>query len=369
MTSSKTNIFNSTISSEPIDEIYQLPVKFAIQELNQHLQYKSFRWDDYILTTFEKNHRPSTNDREYRLFKFDGYIYHQVWQGYIPTQNIEAGYRLWLRGVIQSPDGKSFVMLVSNNHVFVLKGNKCSQLLHCAQFDGLGAIHYSPSTQKYYGMLSKQISQHDQCRILTFVEVSLNFNKSGDLPANETNIREVYTKIVSFTELRIETWKTTIIKMIAPNMLIYEFQTEKPCSISYINQKCGWKHSLKLDAEITRPLYFDLKHHMIRCLPILSHSKLLSINPKNPREMLYHSTSSGGNELSLLVASGTEIELEEIINVPSGDISFISYCLFINHQTQSLYYWSYDNRSLTFTNINMSPVTKTNNKKTKSGDL
>jgi hypothetical protein len=338
--------FISTALLDQNTKPYQLPTNFAVQEFNSQHRYKSFMWDDFLLTTFEKNHRPFTDDREYMLFKFDGYYYHQVWQGYIPKKNIEAGYQLlWLRGIIQSPDGKSFVVIISNNRVFILKSNKCSQLIQTAQFEGLGLIYYSPSTKKYYGMLSKQVSQQDRQWNFTFTQVSLNFNKSGGLPAKKTDIRGVYTKIISFTVSKVGTKKNLIPRMISPNMLIFALQNEKSNGISILNiyADCGWKHTLKEGQIVTHILHFDLEKCLIRRLPRLTHSNLLSINPKNYREMIYHS----GRDLCLLVASESGIELEEIIEVPSGDFYTISYCLFYHSESGSVFHWSFAKRKLT----------------------
>ena len=140
--------------------------------------------------------------------------------------------------------------------------------------------------------------------------------------------------------------------MIGPNILFCDFTKDKPntITVSYINPDCGWKHKLIEGEIITHVLNFDLERCMIRQLLRLSNSTLLSINPLNPREMLYHSTGQRGNELSLLVVSETGIEIEETISIPDGTIETISYCLFNHSKSSSLYYWSFADRKLILIN-------------------
>jgi hypothetical protein len=320
--------------------------KFANPDLNGLQRYKSLAWDDFLLITFEKHNRPTTNDREYILFKFDEYYYHQVWKGFIP----EFTYinSISIRGVIQSPDGKSYTIIGTDNCVFVLKGNKCSPLLEGARFAGLGYIHYSPSTCKYYGVLSKRVeATHDYPRMLTFAEISLNFTKSGGLPDNATDIRQVIKRIVSFNQLSGRINAKEFVNMISPDMLIAQFYRTQSVVVSYINPDIGWKHTLKPGDEITRPLHFNLQHCAIRRLPSLDSSKLLSINPSNPCEMLYLHSNAGDPEIALLVASPNGIELEKTIKVPLNKNTISqSYCIFTDKSTGTVYHWSYETREI-----------------------
>ena len=333
----------SKITTTDTYEPFVIQTKFVDFELNTIPRYKSLRWDTYLLTTFEKNHRPTTNDREYRLFNFDGYYYQQLWQGFIPTTNyIDT---ISIRGIIKSPNGKSYVIIGTDSRVFVLKGNKCSQLLEGARFTGLRILYYSPSTHKYYGITSKQISAQNNRRIITFAEFSLNFTKSGDLPANEIDIQQQITKIVSFTESRGSTFKS-FVNMVAPNMLISTSSSEKCVRVSYINRDCGWKHTLNIDDELSKPVQFDLERCFIRRLPLLTSGILLSINPANHREMLYLCSSGYHYELAILVASKTGVELNETIRVPFSSLNIVSYCIFKNPKTGIIYYWSFVDRKL-----------------------
>jgi len=320
--------------------------KFANPDLNGLQRYKSLAWDNYLLITFEKHIRPTTNDREYILFKFDGYYYHQVWQGFIP----EFTYinSISIRGVIQSPDGKSYTIIGTDNCVFVLKGNKCSPLLEGARFAGLGYIYYSPSTRKYYGVIGKHVgATRDYPRMLTFAEISLNFTKSGSLPASPSDIRQVITRIISFNQLSGKTSAKAFVNMIAPDMLIAQFYLTQSVAVCYTNPDIAWKHTLKPGDEITQPLHFNLQQCAIRQLPSLDSSKLLSINPLNPCEMLYLHSNVRYSEIVLLIASPNRIKLEKTIKVPlNKDTISYSYCIFNNKSTGKMYHWSYDTREI-----------------------
>ena len=325
-----------------------LTKKFTDPDLNVQRRYKSLVWDDFLLTTFEKHNSPSTNDREYRLFKFDGYYYNQVWRGFIPDSTHVNS--IDLRGVIQSPDGRSYIIVgKEDSRVFVLKGGKCSPLIEGANFAGLGYIYYSHSTHKYYGFLNKRFdSSSDYPRILSFAEISLNFTTSGDLPASPTEIRQVITRIVSFKQLAGRITTKTFANMLAPDMLISQFDRQQSVAVYYTNPDITWKHTLKLGEVITKPVHFDLHNCTIRRLPLPDSSKLLSINPVNPCEMLYLHYNKYKPELALLVANRTGIELEQTVPAPfhNDDKVVHSYCVFEHLSTGIIYYWSYESRMI-----------------------
>jgi hypothetical protein len=231
----------------------------------------------------------------------------------------------------------------------VLKGNKCSQLLEGARFAGLGCLYYSHSTQKYYGVLTKHVSAQNRRCILTFAEISLNFNKSGDLPTSDTDIRQVISQIMSFTETSGSTDCNKFANMIAPDMLIANFSTEKSVTVSYINPDSNWKHKLKLNDKIIWPLHFDLSRWAIHQQPIFVAGTLMSINPMNPREMLYLCSTGYYYKLVMLVASETGVELKDTDNLQFSvrALEVVSYCIFKNTYTGALYHWSFTDRKLT----------------------
>ncbi len=334
-----------------------IEMKFADAELNGYKRYKTCYWDTFQFTTFENTNRPGHNDREWRLFKFDGYNYQQVWQGFIPSATFNSHY-LNLRGIIQSPNGKSFTIIGSEGHVFVLKGNKCGPLLEGARFTGLGVIFYSPSTNKYYGILSKRAyKERDNPRVLTFAEISLNFNGSGELPDDPTNIRNVINRLFSFEEINGNIKTTTFTKMFAPDMFLSQFSERRSVLVSYINPDSKWKHWLKIGMEIKSPLHIDTHRLQIRKLPNAGNGQLISINPNNPCEMLY--LNKNENELCVLSASCSGIELEESIPLPFyNNIESYNHCIIIDNNTNQKYYWDYEKRTITKIKTNTdSPVT------------
>jgi hypothetical protein len=320
---------------------------FADEELNNQLQHRTHDWDTFQFTTFDAHYRHKHNDREWRLFKYDGHCYHQVWRGYIPRDTFPSV--IGLRGIIESPNGKSFVIIGTHKTVFVLKDNsyKSGPLLEGARFPGLGKIFYSQTTKKYYGIITKSVSKKREFpRTLTFAEISINFRDSGDVPEDPTYIKQVITPLVSFLADNGRIFCENF-EMLATDIITCDFSKYQAIRVEYINYDSDWGHQLNIGDIIAYPLHFDLANYRMRNLPDRTIGKFISVNPANPCEMLYLTYCSLTKSKELrLISDKDGIEIEKTIPFPFNDFEVVSYCIILDKTTSLKYYWDYATRKL-----------------------
>lgn len=351
-------IRHSTIQCQEMEPLEMEPLEmeplitktpFADEELNRRLQHKTHYWDTFQLTTFDAHYRHKHNDREWWLFKYDGHCYNQVWCGYIPKDTFPT--EIELRGIIESPNGKSFIIIGSAKTVFVLKDTsyKSGPLLEGARFPGLGKVFYSHTTQKYYGIITKSASKKREFpRILTFAEISLNFRDSGDLPEDPTYIKQVIIPLVSFQADNGRIFCENF-EMLAPDMITCDFSKYPSISVEYINYDTDWAYHFNIGDIIAHPLHFDLANCQVRNLPDRTISKCISVNPANPNEMLYLTKCSltKSRALRFILTSDDEVvKIEQNIPLPFNDFKVVSYCILIDKTTNLKYYWDYATRKL-----------------------